>query len=74
MFKWLSLRRKKKLKFNNRPVGHITEIHQDADGISVSGIIHDPELLELLRRPHILDHTFKIFDEKKKKRDSNGTA
>lgn len=51
MIKWLRLRRKKKIKYNNRPVGYITDIKSDDGGLMITGYITDPEVEKLLRAP-----------------------
>lgn len=50
--------RKRKITFENRPVGTITEVATDDEGVKVTGYITDAKVLELLRNNSIVDGSF----------------
>ena len=52
--------RKRKITFENRPVGTITEVATDDEGVKVTGYITDPEVLKMIRRDSIFDTNFNI--------------
>jgi len=54
--RWLRfLSRKRRITFENRPVGTITEVATDDEGVEVTGYITDETMLDLLRINSIHD-------------------